>query len=104
MAHECFGDLAATAERFSAIRVLRPPTFCDMRATVRQKARLPVWVKLRKTQCEQMFSELPLKADIARCSRLVSKVPTVDIAACPNNVGYYPRRKAQLSGPERAEK
>src|SRR5712691_13132048 len=32
-------------------------------------------VKLRKPQCEQMFSELPLKADIARCSRHVSKVP-----------------------------
>src|ERR1700716_2900323 len=45
MAHECFRDLAATAERFSAIHVLRPPTFCDMTATVRQKARLPVWVK-----------------------------------------------------------
>ena len=35
----------------------------------------PRRVKLRRTQCEQMSSELPLKADIARCSRHVSKVP-----------------------------
>jgi hypothetical protein len=27
-----------------------------------------LWVKLRKTQCEQMSSGLPLKADIAQCS------------------------------------
>jgi hypothetical protein len=30
--------------------------------------RRPVWVKLRKPQCEQMFSELPLKADMDRFS------------------------------------
>src|SRR5712664_2109570 len=35
--------------------------------------------KLRRTQCEQMSSELPLKADIAQYSRHVSKVPTTDI-------------------------
>ncbi len=40
-----------------------------------------VRVKLRKTQCEQMFSELPLKADIARCSRHVSKVPKPEVAS-----------------------
>src|ERR1700738_12139 len=34
-----------------------------------------LWVKLRRTQCEQMSSGLPLKADIALCSRHVSKVP-----------------------------
>ncbi len=28
-----------------------------------------LWVKLRRTQCEQMSSELPLKADIAQYSR-----------------------------------
>ena len=38
-----------------------------------------VRVKLRKTQCEQMFSELPLKADIARCSWHVSKVAQADV-------------------------
>src|ERR1700736_97355 len=31
--------------------------------------------KLRRTQPEEMSSGLPLKADIARCSRHVSKVP-----------------------------
>ncbi len=35
--------------------------------------------KLRNTQCEQMFSELPLKADIAQYSRHVSKVPKIGI-------------------------
>lgn len=32
------------------------------------------WVKLRSTQCEHMFSRLPLKADFAQYSRHVSKV------------------------------
>jgi hypothetical protein len=32
---------------------------------------------LRRTQCEQMSSELPLKADIAQYSRHVSKGPIV---------------------------
>jgi hypothetical protein len=36
----------------------------------------PERVKLRRTHCEQMSSGLPLKADIAQCSRHVSKVPT----------------------------
>jgi len=36
------------------------------------------WVKLRRTQCEQMSSELPLKADIAQHTGDVSKVPTRD--------------------------
>src|ERR1700675_5116563 len=35
-------------------------------------------VKLRRTQCEQMSSGLPLKADIALCGRHVSKVLTGD--------------------------
>src|SRR5712675_2198422 len=39
------------------------------------------WVKLRRTQCEQMSSELPLKADVAQCSRHVSKVPMHKVAA-----------------------
>jgi len=41
-----------------------------------------------------MTSGLPPEADIVTAGPHVSKVPTVDIAACPNNVGYYPRRKA----------
>src|ERR1700716_3067902 len=40
--------------------------------------RLCLWVKLRRTQCEQMSSGLPLKADIAQYSRHVSKVPEPD--------------------------
>ncbi len=32
------------------------------------------WVKQRRTHCEQMSSGLPLKADIAQCSRHVSNV------------------------------
>jgi hypothetical protein len=38
------------------------------------------WAKLRRAQCEKMFSELPLEADIAQYSLHVSKVPTGDIA------------------------
>jgi hypothetical protein len=36
-------------------------------------------VKPGRTQFEQMSSELPLKAEIAQCSRHVSNVPTTDI-------------------------
>jgi hypothetical protein len=49
----------------------RPP------AVIRSRLR----VKLRRTQCEHMFSGLPLKADIAQCSRHVSKVPFSDSRA-----------------------
>src|ERR1700687_3377578 len=38
-----------------------------------------MWVKLGRTQPEQMSSGLPLKADIARYSRHVSKVPEAAI-------------------------
>src|ERR1700694_5540266 len=41
----------------------------------------PKWVKLRKTQCKQMFSELPMRADIAQCSRHVFLVPNSDLRA-----------------------
>src|SRR6267143_2742784 len=37
--------------------------------------------KLRRTQCEQMSSGLPLKADIAQCTWHVSKVPLSDSGA-----------------------
>src|SRR5882757_6329554 len=42
-------------------------------------------VKVRRTQPEQMSSGLPLKADIARYSRHVSKVPNSDIATPTRN-------------------
>jgi hypothetical protein len=40
-----------------------------------------LWVKLRRTHCEQMSSGLSLKADIAQYSRHVSKVPRTDSCA-----------------------
>ena len=39
----------------------------------------PGWVKLRRTQCEQMSSGLPLKADIAQHARHASKVPLPEV-------------------------
>src|ERR1700730_1035391 len=36
-------------------------------------------VKLRRTRCEQMSSGLHLKADVAQCSRHVSKVPGTEV-------------------------
>ena len=47
----------------------------------------PRWVKLRRTQCEQMSSGLPLKADIAQGSRHVSKVPHPDSCSAAGPVG-----------------
>ena len=41
----------------------------------------PFWVKKGRTQCEHMSYGLPLKADIARCSWHVSKVPEHEVAA-----------------------
>jgi hypothetical protein len=65
----------------SALRAVRPPNlyitpasrrdlvaarqYVDAAATQRG----PKWVKLRRTQYEQMSSGLPLKADIAQCGR-----------------------------------
>jgi hypothetical protein len=48
---------------------------------LRKRFALPmsVRVKLRRTQCEQMSSGLPLIADITQYSRHVSKVPISDI-------------------------
>src|SRR6202171_1877830 len=43
-------------------------------------AECPFRLKLRRTQCEHMFSGLPLKADIAQCSRHVSSVPNPEVA------------------------
>jgi hypothetical protein len=49
------------------------------------RPRVLLWVKLRRTQCEQMSSELPLKADIPQHSRHVSKVPNPEVA--PSRAG-----------------
>ena len=39
------------------------------------------WVKLRRTQCEYMFSASPSNSDIGRCLRHVSEGPQADIRA-----------------------
>src|SRR5258708_18436079 len=49
-------------------------------------------VKVRRTQHEHMFSGLPLKADIARCSWHVANVPKHKVAALqPAARGQEPR-------------
>jgi len=49
----------------------------------------PLRVKLRRTQCEHMFSGLPLKADIAQCRRHVSKVPEPDTHSLRNSFSLW---------------
>src|SRR6266581_1387026 len=44
--------------------------------------RMSQLVKLRRTECEHMFSALPSNSDIARCIRHVSKVPIPDFKGC----------------------
>src|SRR3981189_282897 len=48
---------------------------------------LRLWVKQRRTHCEQMSSGLPLKSDIAQCSRHVSKVPMNETARAVGRCG-----------------
>jgi hypothetical protein len=40
-----------------------------------------LWVKLRRTQSEYMFSALPLNSDIARHSRHVSNVLRTEVVS-----------------------
>jgi hypothetical protein len=47
---------------------------------VNQKTFSTASVKLRRTQCEQMSSELPLKADIAQYGRHFAFVPKTEVA------------------------
>jgi hypothetical protein len=54
--------------------------FCAFSARARFHT---AWVKLRRTQCEQMSSGLLLKADIAQYGRHVSKVPNSEIDRAP---------------------
>jgi hypothetical protein len=49
------------------------------RACTAYRAECLLRVKLRRTQCEQMSSELPLRADIAQYSPHVSKMPRADV-------------------------
>jgi hypothetical protein len=60
---------------------IEPRGACPRLGTVPRIAlhQSPLWVKLRRTQYEHMFSALPSNSDIARRSRHVSKVPTRDV-------------------------
>src|SRR5260221_2425594 len=42
-------------------------------------AKCPSWVKRRNTRCEQMFSALPPRPDIAQCGRHVRFVPQAEV-------------------------
>jgi hypothetical protein len=50
----------------------------------RVKAQRQLWVKLRRTQCEHIFSALPSNSDIARCGQHVSDGPAAVILECRN--------------------
>src|SRR5260221_2153681 len=62
--------------------------------------RCHLWVKLRRTQCEQMSSGLPLKADIAQSSQPVSKVPKCDSGRSTENDLGPIRPERNLDRPE----
>jgi hypothetical protein len=62
------------AVRAVMMMVMMPPTVM-VGSSVPDRLACRQWVKLRRTHCEQMFSALLLRADIAQCSRHVSKVP-----------------------------
>jgi hypothetical protein len=51
----------------------------------------PFRVKLRRTQCAQMSSELHLKADIAHCSRHVRFLPTSEVAGLIRSPRWHGR-------------
>src|ERR1700736_5107331 len=55
------------------------PIFCDMAATVRQKARLPVMGQSRRFDPRPATSDQPQSTDINRPARLVRFVPTAVI-------------------------
>src|SRR5216683_3613709 len=66
--------------------------------------RSPLWVKLRRTQYEHMFSASLSNSDIARGTRLVSKVPGADISGT-SVVGFGSkanREHALTAGRDRA--
>jgi hypothetical protein len=68
-------------------------TFCIAGSRIR-----PPWVKLRRTQCEQMSSGSPLKADIAQCSRHVSNVPRAAVSTCNNAHHHQQQKKTRHAG------
>jgi len=57
-----------------------------------------IWVKAGKAHCEDMFSALPLSADIAQRSRHIRFVPISEIIRSPHRRG----RAASLAFPGRA--
>ena len=57
--------------------------------------------KLRRTQCEQMSSELPLIADVAQYSRHVSNVPEAEPRKIVADVGPMPLTSFQMGSMRR---
>jgi hypothetical protein len=56
------------------------------------------WVKLRRTHREQMSSGLPLKADIAQCSRHVSNVPQPDSRTASKHHSITSSARTSING------
>src|SRR5712675_2253153 len=63
-------EFTSTAVNSKQVPIPGPETF--------DQARCLSWVKTGKAPCEQMFSALPLRADIAQRSRHVRFVPGKD--------------------------
>jgi hypothetical protein len=64
----------------------------DRRKPLATRGRTIHWVKLRRTQCEQMSSGLPLNADIPRYSRNVSNVPIAEVGLLDHLVSMGEKR------------
>src|SRR5216684_1127960 len=59
---------------------------------------MSAWVKLRRTQCEHMFSALPSNSDIARRIRHVSKVKNGSVRARAARP-FYPQEQTSSACP-----
>jgi hypothetical protein len=77
MLARCCGCSPLKSYRFSCSGLARAT--CEMGHNLHDYD-CPVRVKLRRTQCEHMFSGLPQIADIFRASRHVSNVPNLPLA------------------------
>jgi hypothetical protein len=75
MAHECFGDLAATAERFSGMRASNILRHDSDRSS---KGATSGMGQTRHFEHAPIASGITREADILRAGRHVSKVPNAD--------------------------